>query len=63
MTVMVTGNDGEIMSAAIKQGMATTARVQLVPHKVQVNEKGEVLAGVIDWPIVRATTTAACTSL
>jgi mannosidase alpha-like ER degradation enhancer 2 len=55
LTVMVTRNDGEIMSAAIKQGMATTARVQLVPHKVQVNEKGEVLAGVIDWPIVRAT--------
>jgi len=54
LTVMVTKNDGEIISAAIKQGMATTARVQLVPHKGEVNTNGEVV-GAVDWPIVRAT--------
>ena len=54
LTVMVTRNDGEIISAAIKQGMATTARVQLVPHKGEVDTNGKVV-GAVDWPMVRAT--------
>lgn len=54
LVVMVTRNDGEIISAAIKQGTVTSARVQLVPHKGEVNSNGEV-AGSVDWPIVRAT--------